>query len=304
MAELPPVTGMNFTSTIHNRAEGPTKPENNQRPYVVCVTGAGKGLGYNISLAYASAGATGVVISSRTQSDLDGLEKELLKINPKLEILSQTCDTMKDEDVARLASATKDRFGGRLDVCVANAGVISKYLQDGSLLQGILSDLDFERVIDINVLGSVRTARHFVPLLIASPDGAKVLVGITSLAAHLNNSLFTTVAYNVSKTALCRLIEHMDNDHRQEDGLLSYAAHPGAVLTPQTEKHSLKKDDAWDGLLTDDVGLCGGFLTWLTRERREWLSGRYISVNWDTEELENKKSTIEGDDLLKFSLRV
>ena len=159
-------------------------------------------------------------------------------------------------------------------------------------------------VIGINFLGSVRTARHFVPLLIASPEGAKTFVGITSLAAHLSNSFFTTVAYNLSKTALCRLIEHMDNDHRQKDGLLSYAVHPGAVLTPQTEKHSLEKGDAWDGLLTEDIGLCGGFLTWLTRERREWLSGRYISVNWDTEELEGKKGAIEGGGLLKFEMKV
>ena len=105
----------------------------------------GKGLGYNISLAYARAGATGLIISSRTQSDLDKLETELHKINPKLEVLSQTCDTMNDDDVARLAAATKERFNGKLDVCVANAGVISKYLQDGTLPQGIMSDLDLER---------------------------------------------------------------------------------------------------------------------------------------------------------------
>ena len=96
----------------------------------------------------------------------------------------------------------------------------------------------------------------------------------------------------------------MDNDHRQKDGLISYAVHPGAVLTPQTEKHSLEKDDIWEKGLTDDVDLCGGFLTWLTRERREWLSGRYVSVNWDTAELEQKRGDIEREDLLKFSMKV
>lgn len=71
----------------------------------------------------------------------------------------------------------------------------------------------------------------------------------------------------------------MANDHGK-DGLLSYAVHPGAVLTPQTENHSLEKGDFWDSNLNDDIGLCGGFLTWLTKERRDWLSGRYMSVNW------------------------
>lgn len=51
-------------------------------------------------------------------------------------------------------------------------------------------------------------------------------------------------------------------------------------------------------VLTDDVGLCGGFLTWLTAEKRDWLSGRYVSVNWDTEELEGMKDDIvKGDKL-------
>lgn len=51
-------------------------------------------------------------------------------------------------------------------------------------------------------------------------------------------------------------------------------------------------------MLNDDVGLCGGFLTWLTKEKRQWLSGRYVSVNWDVEELEKRKNEIVGKDLL------
>lgn len=57
-------------------------------------------------------------------------------------------------------------------------------------------------------------------------------------------------------------------------------------------------------MLTDDVALCGGFLTWLTAERRPWLSGRYVSVNWDAEELIQKKDDIVERDLLKFRMSV
>lgn len=51
-------------------------------------------------------------------------------------------------------------------------------------------------------------------------------------------------------------------------------------------------------MLNDDVALCGGFLTWLTKEKRSWLSGRYVSVNWDVEELEKRKNEIVEKDLL------
>ena len=82
------------------------------------------------------------------------------------------------------------------------------------------------------------------------------------------------------------------------EGLLAHAVHPGAVITPQTENHSLQKGDVWDAGLTDDVALCGGFLTWLTKDRKDWLSGRYISVTWDVDELEKMKvSKFNGERL-------
>ena len=54
----------------------------------------------------------------------------------------------------------------------------------------------------------------------------------------------------------------------------------------------------------DDPGLCGGFLTWLTKQRRPWLSGRYISVNWDVEELEVMKNAIAKEDKLVYKMVV
>lgn len=57
-------------------------------------------------------------------------------------------------------------------------------------------------------------------------------------------------------------------------------------------------------MLRTDVGLCGGFLTWLTKERRAWLSGRYLSVHWDVDELEAKKDEIVNEDKLKFRMAI
>lgn len=50
--------------------------------------------------------------------------------------------------------------------------------------------------------------------------------------------------------------------------------------------------------LTDDETLCGGFLTWLTSEKRPWLSGRYLSATWDVNELELKKEEIVNENKL------
>lgn len=330
-------TGVQFTSTIHEQAEGPTHPSANTPPYTpfnVVVTGAGKGLGKHIALAYASSGVTGICISSRTQSDLDSLKEELLAIAPKINILSQICDTSDGSAVKTLASACAKHFNDQIDVVVANAGVISKYLNpdsetDRRLPSGIVEDDDFDRVTAINYLGSYYTAKFFTPLLLnrkspkAGVEPVRAYIVITSLAGHSRNSTYTPVAYNVSKLANNRMVEIMDSDHSKQ-GLQAFAVHPGEVVTPQTLKHSTSKGDMWDTckfgrghaislsnilinlhiVLQTDVGLCGGFLTWLTKTRREWLSGRYVSVHWDVDELEGKKEEIVKEDKLKFRMAI
>ncbi|KAF1809297.1 NAD(P)-binding protein [Eremomyces bilateralis CBS 781.70] len=301
--------GITFTPTIHTKAEGPTLPESNplRSPFVAVVTGAGKGLGRVISMDYVRAGVSGIAIAARTATDLESLEAELKKANPSVKVLVKTCDTTKEEDVKALADAVKAEFG-RLDVVVANAGVISNYLIDSDgkrqLPVGVMEDDDFKRVIDINLMGSVYTAKHFVPLLADTKDGPQAFVQITSLASHSIASAATPIAYNVSKIAVNRLVEHIHNDHNARLGVCAYSIHPGAVVTAQTELHSNDKGDMWDQILTDDIGLVGGFLTWLTKEKRDWLSGRYVSVNWDVEQLESMREEIVKEDKLKFRMAV
>jgi hypothetical protein len=55
-------------------------------------------------------------------------------------------------------------------------------------------------------------------------------------------------------------------------------------------------------VLIDDVGLGGALCVWLTKQRREWLSGRWLDARWDVEELERRKEEILEKDLLKFRM--
>lgn len=306
-------------SNIHG-STGPTLPENNKvpanQPFTVVVTGAGKGLGRALSISYAKAGVTGIVISSRTKSDLDSLAEELKQINPSINVVIQTCDTGSAEQVAELAKVTANAFSAHLDVVVANAGIISKYIENSvnpatgkttsrRLPVGIIEDEDFARVTTTNYLGTYYTAKYFTPLLLAKENSSPIraFIGMTSIAGLFPSSTFTPVAYNVSKIAINRIVEHLVNDHG-EQGLQAFALHPGEVVTPQTEGHILEKGDMWESLLQTDIGLVGGFCTWLTREPRKWLSGRYLSVHWDVDELEAKKDEIVEGDKLKFRLHV
>jgi 7-alpha-hydroxysteroid dehydrogenase len=81
------------------------------------VTGAGKGIGRGISLQLARAGAD-LVISSRTQEDLDSLAIEIEALGRQAtKVVVDVTNTAEVEDLAAQAVA-----GGGIDVWVNNAG--------------------------------------------------------------------------------------------------------------------------------------------------------------------------------------
>ena len=55
-------------------------------------------------------------------------------------------------------------------------------------------------------------------------------------------------------------------------------------------------------VLVDKAELAGDTMVYLTSEKRDWLSRRYLSVTWDMEEFLQKKNEIVGKDLLKFKM--
>ncbi|MFW6694587.1 SDR family oxidoreductase [Streptomyces sp. MAR4 CNX-425] len=118
----------------------------------VVVTGAARGVGALLARRLAARGARLALV---------GLEPdELKKVAGSLpgEAAHWYADVTDHDAMAGVAAAVEERFGG-VDVVVANAGVA---------LGGPFLDSDarsFDRVIEVNLLGSVATARAFLPAL-------------------------------------------------------------------------------------------------------------------------------------------
>ena len=55
-------------------------------------------------------------------------------------------------------------------------------------------------------------------------------------------------------------------------------------------------------LLCDTLELPAHTLVWLVKERRDWMSGRYLNCVWDVEEVLAKKEEVIQGDKLKFKL--
>lgn len=55
-------------------------------------------------------------------------------------------------------------------------------------------------------------------------------------------------------------------------------------------------------MFTESAELSADTIVYLTRERREWLGGRYVNCTWDMPELMAQKDEIVKDDKLKVRL--
>lgn len=80
-------TGYTFTPTTHKTIYPSIEPSAARLPpkFVVFITGSGRGCGKGIAIAYAKAGASGIIITSRTASELDEVAAEIKEISKEKE---------------------------------------------------------------------------------------------------------------------------------------------------------------------------------------------------------------------------
>ena len=299
MSGFPPWSGFDFTKITHHKpsvALDPTR-QSLQAPFVVCVTGASRGIGAATAKAFAQAGATGLILTARTADALERTQQDCKtaasRSDIKISIIA--IDIGNEESARRLAEVTFTEHR-RLDVLINNAGAVST---DASAFNN-LDSIGVEQIQDIsqvNYVGKFLTVKHLMPILLGSTDGAKAIVNISSFSMHF--AAEGAVGFSISALAATRLTENIAEKYTKA-GVVAFAVHPGMVLTNPPPG----MPEMWLQGMNDDVGLCGAFLVWLTKEKREWLSGRYMSANWDVENLEGMKEEIVKGDKLKMRMVV
>jgi 7-alpha-hydroxysteroid dehydrogenase len=156
---------------------------------VAVITGAGRGLGAAIAVAFAEAGAD-VVISSRTQSELDDVADQVRAVGRKAHVV--VADLADTEATAALAKTAVDEFS-RLDIVVNNVG--------GSMPNLLLntSTKDLKSAFTFNVLTAHALVTAAVPLMLEHSGGGSI-INITSTMGRLPGRGFA--AYGTAKAAL------------------------------------------------------------------------------------------------------
>lgn len=117
------------------------------------------------------------------------------------------------------------------------------------------------------------------------------------LLSDLNRILIDS--QQLSKLALLQMSEILHKEHKA-DGVTVFSVHPGSVATAMTDTVPEERRK----ILIDSPDLCADTLVWLVKEKRDWLSGRFISSTWDMPELEDMKHQITTNDMLRVTLAV
>jgi SDR family mycofactocin-dependent oxidoreductase len=205
---------------------------------VAFVTGAARGQGRAHAVRLAREGAD-VIISDicapvsptipypgTTPEELAETVREVEAEGRK--VLAREVDIRDDAALRQLVADGVEQFG-RLDVLVANAGVLSW----GRLWE--LTDEQWNTVIDTNLTGTWRTLRAVVPAMIEAGNGGSIIVVSSSagLKATPGNS-----HYAASKHGLTALTNSLALEAGQY-GIRVNSIHPYSVATPMTENDAM-----------------------------------------------------------------
>lgn len=131
-----------------------------------------------------------------------------------------TADVSDDTSVRTAIKAVAERFGG-IDILVNNAGIGAQ----GTVTEN--DDDEWMRVLDVNLLGVVRTSRAALPYLRQSAHASIVNTGSVAATAGLPNRAL----YSASKGAVDALTRAMAADHIRE-GIRVNCVNPGTADTP------------------------------------------------------------------------
>ncbi|MEO5649493.1 MAG: SDR family oxidoreductase [Ginsengibacter sp.] len=188
------------------------------------ITGGDSGIGLATAKTLASEGVN-IVLNDRTQGELEKAAEEVrsyAKSNNK--VIAISADITKNEEVQKLASKTKKKFGGA-DIVVNCAGIRGAA---GDFLK--LSDEDWYNTIDIDLMGAVRVCRAFIPQMQEKGWGRLVLIASeNALQPYQEES-----PYNACKAGIINLTKCLSKAYSPQ-GIMINCVSPAYIATPMTD---------------------------------------------------------------------
>jgi NAD(P)-dependent dehydrogenase (short-subunit alcohol dehydrogenase family) len=231
---------------------------------VALVTGANKGLGFEMSRQLAQQGLT-VIIAARKLEAAKAAATILKNEGLNAEVI--VLDINDSNQIQSAAQEIQDRFG-KLDVLINNAGV----MLDGEWVISNASSISVDiirKTFDTNFFALVEVTQAVLPLILKSESGRIVnmasIEGSLTLHADPSSYIYDSkpFAYDASKAAVNSFTVHLAHELRNTPVKVN-SAHPGWVKTELGGDGAMM--DITEGAMTGvqlatlpDDGASGGF---------------------------------------------
>jgi 3-oxoacyl-[acyl-carrier protein] reductase len=247
------------------------------RDKVAIVTGAGRGIGRAIAIAFGREGAN-VVAASRTLSEVSDTAKEIEALGRQC--LPLRADILSRDDVEDMVRKTLEMFG-RIDILVNNAGMLGPI---GPLHENNIDE--WIKTVHVNLIGTFLCCRAVLPVMIRQGRGK--IINLSGGGAAYPKPNFS--AYACSKAAVVRLTETLAEEVKDYNIQVNAIA-PGAIKTRMVEQIVEAGEAAGETALADarrvlEDGGAGfepvtSLAVFLASDESDGLTGRLISAIWD-----------------------
>jgi short-subunit dehydrogenase len=199
---------------------------------VAVVTGAGSGIGRQLCLQLAKAGAN-LAIVDLNADNLNETEQLILTINSQVEVKKTVLDVADRDAIYALADDTQAHFG-KVNLVINNAGVA---MSSGTLWETSIED--FQWLMGINFNGVLYGTKAFLPKLEQAHWGH--IVNVSSLFGLIG--VPEQAHYNSSKFAVRGLTESLRQELELINSHISCTSiHPGGIKTSIAKNARISKE--------------------------------------------------------------
>lgn len=187
---------------------------------VAIVTGASRGIGKEIVLALANAGANVVINYMGNKELAEGVAEEIKKMGRDALVIK--ADVSNSEEVENLVSKALDHFG-KIDILVNNAGIT----RDNLIVR--MKEEDWDKVIDTNLKSVFLTSKVISKVMMKQREGK--IVNISSVVGTLGNA--GQANYVAAKAGVIGLTKTLARELAPR-GINVNAVAPGFIQTDMT----------------------------------------------------------------------
>ena len=184
----------------------------------VLVTGAGRGLGETIAVAFAREGAS-LVVADIDAATANQTKQKVLDLGAQA--IAVAADVSSRGDVEGMIAEAVDAYG-QLDIAINNAGVDQPPTPFADI-----TEETFDQVVGVNYKGVWLCMQAEIQSMLGAGRG--VIVNITSSSAHVGTPMMSV--YGSSKHAALGLTRCAALEYVQQ-GIRINAVSPGGILTP------------------------------------------------------------------------